>query len=209
MNHVFKSLIIRRSLIAVSEHAQSVACIVHGLQSKLRHGGPPQLGCSVYHLPKAINPQQVVLQIQSLQQNRYERENHYSSPRSEPIAQGTCKLDARQVESVAEPLLIQAQIFLQWLAEFLQVPYELKTYSRDPQSRYAQDRDALVAVHPLGRSPTMTVDLVNGERLTIAEGGAIMTYLLEHHGRTGEPKPSEKSQRAQDINFWIHFGESK
>lgn len=96
-----------------------------------------------------------------------------------------------------------------WLAEFLGVPYELITYSRDPNTKYAKDRDALVAVHPLGRSPVMTVDVAGGERLTVAEGGAIMTYLLEHYGKAGVPKLSDKTAAAQDLNFWIQFGESE
>lgn len=93
--------------------------------------------------------------------------------------------------------------------EYLQVPYELHIYSRDPKTRWAQNSSAgsgqgLAAIHPLGRSPVLQVE-DGGEKFTIAETGAILTYILEHHGRV---KPSDKNQDAQDLNFWIQFGES-
>ncbi|CAO1614554.1 unnamed protein product [Parajaminaea phylloscopi] len=95
-----------------------------------------------------------------------------------------------------------------WLAEYLGVPYELVVYPRDPSSRYVQDRDRLVAVHPLGRSPVLTVDVANGEKLTVAESSAVMSYLLQHHARPGDVRPSDKTAAATDLNFWLAFGES-
>lgn len=94
--------------------------------------------------------------------------------------------------------------------EYLQVPYTLEFYSRDPHTRLAANSAAgsgqgLAAIHPLGRSPVLEVE-DGGERFTIAETGAILNYLLEHHGKV---KPSEKNQRAQDLNFWVQFGESE
>ena len=55
-----------------------------------------------------------------------------------------------------------------WLLDELAVPYELVRYQRQPDMRAPQ---ALVAVHPLGKSPVIT-DKGN----TIAESGAIIEY---------------------------------
>ncbi|CAO1638937.1 unnamed protein product [Sympodiomycopsis kandeliae] len=98
-----------------------------------------------------------------------------------------------------------------WLLEYLEIPYKLEIYSRDPKTRWAQggagSGQGLAAIHPLGRSPVLEVEDA-GEKFVIAETGAILTYLLEHHPKNGQPKPSDKNQRAQDLNFWIQFGES-
>jgi glutathione S-transferase len=41
-----------------------------------------------------------------------------------------------------------------WLLEELRVPYEIKRYQRDPQTRLAPPE--LKAIHPLGKSPVIT-----------------------------------------------------
>jgi Glutathione S-transferase len=62
-----------------------------------------------------------------------------------------------------------------WLLEELGVPYTLKMYRRDPQTKLAPS--ALKEIHPLGKSPVIT----DGE-LVIAESGAIIEYLVETYG---------------------------
>ena len=62
-----------------------------------------------------------------------------------------------------------------WLLEELGVPYELKIYARNPQTRLAPAE--LKAVHPLGKSPVISDD---GE--VVAESAAIIEYLVETYG---------------------------
>ncbi|KAJ7125228.1 hypothetical protein C8R44DRAFT_831032 [Mycena epipterygia] len=62
-----------------------------------------------------------------------------------------------------------------WLLEELGVPYEIKTYKRDPKTMLAPPE--LKTIHALGKAPVITV----GER-TIAESGLIIEYLCEHFG---------------------------
>src|SRR6202008_3133190 len=61
-----------------------------------------------------------------------------------------------------------------WLLEELAVPYEIVRYQRQPDMRAPK---ALVAIHPLGKSPVITD---NGN--TSAESGAIVKYLVDTYG---------------------------
>jgi len=60
-----------------------------------------------------------------------------------------------------------------WLLEELGVPYEVKTYKRDPKTMRAAPE--LKQVHELGKSPVVTV----GDR-SFAESAFIVEYLCEH-----------------------------
>src|SRR5258707_1212952 len=62
-----------------------------------------------------------------------------------------------------------------WLLEELDLPYEIRHYQRDPQTKLAPPE--LLSVHPLGKSPVIT-----DSGLTIAESGAIIEYLVERYG---------------------------
>jgi glutathione S-transferase len=86
-----------------------------------------------------------------------------------------------------------------WLLEELGVDYEIKRYERDPRTMLAPG--ALRAVHPLGKSPVITE---NG--LTIAESGAIIEYLVEHHGRGRLIPPAGTPERLR-YTYWLHFAE--
>ena len=66
-----------------------------------------------------------------------------------------------------------------WLLEELKVPYELKIYQRDANTRLAPPE--LTASHPLGKSPVIT----DGE-ITVAESGAILVDLVETYGHLGQ-----------------------
>ena len=61
-----------------------------------------------------------------------------------------------------------------WLLEELGAPYEIKHYARDTVTRLAPP--ALLAVHPLGKSP-----VIEDDGLKIIESGAIVDYLIRHH----------------------------
>jgi glutathione S-transferase len=60
---------------------------------------------------------------------------------------------------------------------------------------------ALKAVHPLGKSPVIT----HGER-TVAETGAIVTYLLQNFG-DGQLIPAEGTEDRLRYTYWLHFAE--
>lgn len=87
-----------------------------------------------------------------------------------------------------------------WLLEELGLPYEVKVYQRDPKTILAPK--ALMAVHPLGKSPVIT----DGE-ITVAESGAIIEYLVERYDAEGRFKPAAGSQAALDYRYWMHYAE--
>jgi glutathione S-transferase len=86
-----------------------------------------------------------------------------------------------------------------WLLEELGTPYEIKAYQRDATTRLAPPE--LKAVHPLGKSPVIT-----DGGATVAESGAIIEYLIDHHGG-GRFKPGPGGQDALDYLHFMHFAE--
>ena len=86
-----------------------------------------------------------------------------------------------------------------WLLEELGLPYEIRHYQRDPQTMLAPP--ALREVHPLGKSPVLS----DGET-TVAESGAIIEYLVEHHGN-GRLLPAAGSPERLRYRYWLHFAE--
>ncbi|WP_062210428.1 glutathione S-transferase family protein [Aureimonas sp. AU12] len=85
-----------------------------------------------------------------------------------------------------------------WLLEELGVPYEVKRYERQTSM---QAPPALKAVHPLGKSPILT----EGD-LTIAETGAIVTYILETHG-DDRLVPERGSRDYWNYQHFLHYAE--
>ena len=69
-----------------------------------------------------------------------------------------------------------------WLLEELGLKYQIRHYQRDAKTRLAPAE--LMAVHPLGKAPVLTDD---GQ--TVFESGAIVDYLIRHHGE-GRLQPS-------------------
>lgn len=90
-----------------------------------------------------------------------------------------------------------------WLLEELGVAYELVTHRRDPQTLLAPD--SLRAVHPLGKAPVIR-DLARDGRV-IAESGAIIDYLIEHHDADRRLAPPEGSDARERYRFWLHHAE--
>ncbi len=86
-----------------------------------------------------------------------------------------------------------------WLLEELGVPYEIKRYQRDAQTRLAPPE--LKAVHPLGKSPVVTD---NGR--TIIESGAIVDYIIRRYGR-GRLQPAPETPAYDDYVQWLHYAE--
>lgn len=86
-----------------------------------------------------------------------------------------------------------------WLLEELGLPYEVRRYARDPATRLAPPE--LTAVHPLGKSPVIT----DGER-TVHESGAIIDYLIRHHGG-GRMAPAPGAGSYEPYIQWLHYAE--
>ena len=86
-----------------------------------------------------------------------------------------------------------------WLFEELGVPYEMKKYQRNEQTRLAPPE--LKDVHPLGKSPVIT----DGD-LTIAESGAIVDYVIRRYGK-GAMMPEIGSRDYEVYNEWMHYAE--
>ena len=84
-----------------------------------------------------------------------------------------------------------------WLCEELDIPYELKCYTRDAKTMLAPaDYKAL---HHIGSAPVIT----DGD-LLLAESGAIVEYIIARYGN------GRLTLRAGDPNFaqflyWFHF----
>jgi glutathione S-transferase len=86
-----------------------------------------------------------------------------------------------------------------WLLEELGLEYEIRRYQRDPKTMLAPA--SLRAVHPLGKSPVIT----DGS-LTLAESGAIMEYVVEHHGG-GRLAPAAGTPERMRYTYWLHYAE--
>ncbi|KAJ6491731.1 glutathione S-transferase-like protein [Mycena vitilis] len=96
-----------------------------------------------------------------------------------------------------------------WLLEEVNVPYEIKTYKRDPKTHFAAPE--LKKIHPLGKSPVLTI----GDH-TIAESALIVEYLSEHFGphlipskwKAGcEGKPGGETEEYMRHRYYMHYCE--
>jgi glutathione S-transferase len=86
-----------------------------------------------------------------------------------------------------------------WLLEELDMDYEIKFYQRDAATNMAPPE--LEAVHPLGKAPVLT-DNDN----TIIESGAIIDYILRHHGG-GRLIPRPETPEHEQYLQWLHYAE--
>ena len=86
-----------------------------------------------------------------------------------------------------------------WLLEELGVPYEVKRYARNPQTRLAPPE--LKEIHPLGKSPVLTND-----GRVFAESGAIVEYFAESEAGGKLAIAPGDPDRANYL-YWLHFAE--
>jgi glutathione S-transferase len=86
-----------------------------------------------------------------------------------------------------------------WLLEELGLPYEIRAWQRDAQTRLAPP--GLAAVHPLGKSPVIEVD-----GRVIHESGAIVDHLIRRHGG-GRLQPDPATAEYDDYQQWMHYAE--
>lgn len=84
-----------------------------------------------------------------------------------------------------------------WLCEELGVPYELKIYDRDAQTRLAPAE--YKGLHPLGTAPVIT----DGS-LVLPESGAIIEYINTKYGN-GRLAVKPDAPNYADYLFWYHF----
>ena len=85
-----------------------------------------------------------------------------------------------------------------WLLEELGVAYEVVRHSRDPSGLAPP---TLREIHPLGKAPVIVDD-----GRVLAESGAILEYLLEHHGN-GRLVPPPGTEEALRYRYWMHYAE--
>ena len=84
-----------------------------------------------------------------------------------------------------------------WLCEEYGVPYDLKLYARDPQTRLAPA--AYKALHPAGTAPVIT----DGD-ITLGETGAIFEYILTKYA-PGQGVLTPDHPDYADYLYWYHF----
>ncbi|KAI1326076.1 hypothetical protein F5Y16DRAFT_376329 [Xylariaceae sp. FL0255] len=95
-----------------------------------------------------------------------------------------------------------------WLLEELKIPYDLATYHRRADELAPDD---LKKVHPLGKSPLVTITPVGAsEPLVLAESGFITQYLCEHFGgdTTMMPKKWKDGQEGKvggETEAWLRW----
>lgn len=82
-----------------------------------------------------------------------------------------------------------------WLCEELEIPYELKRYSRAPVLAPEEYR----ALHPIGSAPVIS----DGE-LTLAESAAVVEYIIDTFG-DGRLKVKQGDPAWPDYLYWFHF----
>ncbi len=86
-----------------------------------------------------------------------------------------------------------------WLLEELGLSYQVKRYARDTKTMLAPPE--LLLVHALGKSPVIT-----DGKVTVAESGAIIEYLVDVHG-AGRLRPPQGSAEQRRYTYWLHFAE--
>ncbi|PGH10699.1 hypothetical protein AJ79_05290 [Helicocarpus griseus UAMH5409] len=72
-----------------------------------------------------------------------------------------------------------------WLLEELDLPYEIKLYKRGADKLAGPE---LKEIHPLGKSPVISIEKAPNPPLVLAESGAIVEYLIDHFGPHIVPK---------------------
>jgi glutathione S-transferase len=84
-----------------------------------------------------------------------------------------------------------------WLCEELEIPYELKRYTRDAVTMLAPPE--YKALHPIGAAPVIT-----DGNLVLAESGAIVDYIMAKYGK-GRLTPAPSDPGFAQFLYWFHF----
>lgn len=93
-----------------------------------------------------------------------------------------------------------------WLLEELNVPYDVEIYHREP----LEAPESLRKVHPLGKSPVITVQPAGSATpITLAESGFITSYLASHFTTPSRPllprkwKPGKEDTLGGETDAWL------
>jgi len=92
-----------------------------------------------------------------------------------------------------------------WLLEELKIPYELKTWKRG-SDRLADPK--LKEVHPLGKSPIVTVEREGKDPLVLIESAAITEYLCDYYGKWLIPArypPGQDGNIGTETEAWTRY----
>ena len=93
-----------------------------------------------------------------------------------------------------------------WLLEELQIPYELKTYKRGKDKLAPPE---LKQIHPLGKSPVITVEVPGRqEPLVLAESAAMSEWLCDYYGKHLVPRRYPEGKDGQvgcETEQWIRY----
>jgi glutathione S-transferase len=84
-----------------------------------------------------------------------------------------------------------------WLCEELEIPYDLKRYTRDAVTMLAPPE--YKALHPIGAAPVIT-----DGNLVLAESGAIVDYIMARYGK-GRLTPGTNDPGFAQFLYWFHF----
>ncbi|KAG9187260.1 glutathione S-transferase [Alternaria panax] len=93
-----------------------------------------------------------------------------------------------------------------WLLEELGLEYDIAVYKRDENKRAGPE---LKAVHPLGKSPTVTIRPANSEKdIVITESETIMEYICDHFGKQLVPARYPEGQEGvlgAETEGWMRY----
>lgn len=125
------------------------------------------------------------------------------------------RLHSSQYEGVSEALTYSKPRLeasrshrILWLFEELGVPYELKIYRRTKEGLAAPE---LKQVHPLGKSPVVTIESPGSSTPTIlAESAAICEYFCDHYGKGSSLVPiryrdGKDGQLCGETESWLRY----
>jgi len=87
-----------------------------------------------------------------------------------------------------------------WLLEELALPYEVRRYARNPQTRLAPPE--LAAVSPLGKAPALQLE----DGRVLIESGAIIETVIRRLGG-GRLQPPDNSAEYDAYIQWLHYAE--
>lgn len=87
-----------------------------------------------------------------------------------------------------------------WLAEELEIPYELVRHLRDPQTFRAPD--SLRVISPLAKAP-----VIEDQGTVVVESAVICDYLLDQYGQ-GRLRPSAGTPGRLEYAYWMAAAES-
>ncbi|MBI1340774.1 glutathione S-transferase family protein [bacterium] len=98
-------------------------------------------------------------------------------------------------------LRIGRSVFTAWLIEELGLEYEAKIYVRNEMGRAPPE---LKGAHPLGKSP-----VIEHDGMTLAESGAIATYLIDLFDAENTLAPPRSDVKARAVwNQWLAYSEA-